>query len=342
MTKKERRRAELDAIKILRLREAGRGTDEAIKMAIPMINSRPTEYTRTRRRRALRAVEEAKRLKMYADDYEKAKQVLKPRKKPMTEEQKTRRRLERMQGKRATRKQLDAIKAGYSAREIFHKVERDSVTYKRRAYALNRRYTAQVSEYVEAWGRETLNEELEYRTAEQIAKRQGWEREDQVDDSLGWAIFSGLDKETQIITWQRLTAAFPYVRDAELEDAKKKYHSSGFFIYNNSAWDGFMIYGMNKGQFESHQAAGDKLIPKLFGSEYIYKEDFDGFGIVTTRKEWENVEELADDWSISRKYRPKRDSYVKYREADTWEDDRAGMIKKAQEELERVRKHEDN
>lgn len=315
MTKQEKRRAQLDAIKVLKLMNSGKATtEEALKMAIPMIDSKPTEYTKKRRRRAANEVRKAVAAKMYSEDYAKSvKKARKSKKANLTDLQKRTRRARRMvKFHRLTARQRAGLSKGYSARQVVRQwTPIGSKTYKARITRLRNGYELSAELLAE------VSHEAEYLTAGQIAKKYHIDKKqpphgvDYIDDfpADDWETFTDVrDVGAKSIPWDTLVAKFgEYIRGHEIERPSRSGHSSGFFLYDNDFFNEKSVNDIeSKGKYETLEVAKNTILTKVFGDKYIYVSDTDDGtdGIVLLREEWEDVFELADDWTVSLQYKP--------------------------------------
>ena len=306
MTKKERRRAQLDAVKVLKLTQSGQATlSEALQMAIPMIQSKKTEYTRARRRRAKIEVEKAQRARVYVDEYKKIIDTKKPKRRKMTENEKTRRRARRMLEKQGrgvlTARQKKAIVEGFSAREVVRGWSPiGTKTWKARKTTLERNF-----EIPDGTNILKINHELEYRTANEVARRHGFERKEQpaADPSpVLWNTFT--DVGPILIDWERLVAGYGNrIRSRDIEDNSPG-HKSRYVIYENGLFEGSIdFYDIDhKGRFSSLKEARADILAHAMGNDYIYIEYADGVGRVFLTDEWFVVAALAPDWWETGRY----------------------------------------
>lgn len=331
MTKQEKRRAQLDAIKVLKLMNTGKATEEeALKLAIPMVNSKPTKYTRLRRKRAASEVQKAVTAQMYAEDYAKSVQKVRKTKRPnLTDLQKRTRRARRMvKLHKLTARQRAGLRKGYSARQVVRQwTPIGSKTYKARVTRLRNGYELSAELLAE------VSHEAEYLTAGQIAEKYHIDKKkpphgiDYIDDfpADDWETFTDVrDISKKSISWDLLVSKFgEYIRGYELEKKTRRGHSSGFFLYDNDFFGEKSIDDIErKGHFASIVEAKNTILTKVFGDKYIYVSDTDDGddGIVLLREEWEDIFELADDWTTSLQYKPGGKALSERIAEDVWED----------------------
>lgn len=307
MTKKDRRRAQLDAVKVLKLTQSGKATlQEAIARAVPMVQSKPTKYTRLRRRRALVEVQKAQKARIYVEEYEKRTRPPKPKPKRMTEQQKTRRRAARMLERaglppKLTERQRKAIAEGYSAAEVVRGwAVIGSRTWKSRKTKLERGYKVPAGT---DW--EQLNRELEYRTADKVARAHGFEKtekEESTPTPITWKKFTSVPPIA--ITWEQLKKGYGNrISREEIEDTSTG-HKCGYLIYENELYeDDIKLTDIDHaGKFPDLRTARADVLEKTHGNDYIYIETADGVGVVLLALEWFSAMALAPDWETSLLY----------------------------------------
>lgn len=310
MTKTERRRAQLDALKILKLTNKGTSLEDATRLAVPMVQSKATSYTRTRRRRARIEAQKAMRARMYAEDY--AKEIkLKPKKprKRLSDLQKRENRARKMTGGRLTARQKEALKKGYSARQAVRgRTPEGSKQWRARVSRLKNAYDLTGSSLTDS----EIKSLSEYMTAKEIAKRYNLPQLDtskRLKPASEWWTLLDTKKQDTDIDYETLKKAFgDYISSHELEQPQVEGHNRGFFIYDNGLHTGETITLATldePGDFKSIEDACVIICEKVFGPDYIFImfETKPG-GIVIKASQWATVGELAPDWEDTLHYKP--------------------------------------
>lgn len=304
-----KRRAELDAVRVLKVMTSN-GVDlaEAVIQAIPLIQSKATEYTRSRRRRArAKALTELKKQKTPAKALEAVKRYRKKATKPrrLTEYEKHKRSFERKasrekkkqpigtNARKLTAEEKQALKK-YTGAQVF-RGKATGKKYGRRWTTLYKKY--EIPEDLDG----KIADDLEYMTPAEIAKKYGLK--EKIEETPDWDVFTDCtEKENERISYYRLRMSCPWISHAEYEDAESEGHQAGYFLYDNGFLENVSFFDLEKGNFSTLSEARAEFVSDYFGDAYIYVDNGAGRGRILLKSEYENAVTLAGDWVDSLRY----------------------------------------
>lgn len=309
-----KRRAELDAVKVLEvMTDNGVDLAKATEIAVPMVQSKSTKYTRSRRRRArLKALAELKKQKTPSRALEAVKAKTKRKGRPVTRrlttQEKHRRALSRIMSKRGTDRKLtkeerEALKV-YTARQVYRGRATGVKLYNRREKFWNT-YDMDFDSDLDG-----MDRDLEWMTPAEVAKKYGLEKlkpETPESPEEPWQTFTDCsEQEGKSLNYEHLKSAAPWISSSEYENPESDFHKSGFFLYVNG-WleDGLSLFDLKPGKFETLTKMRQKIVSDYFGDSYIYVEDSQdpAHGRILIKSEYEEATELASDWVDSLHYR---------------------------------------
>ena len=310
-----RRRATLDAVKVLKAMSGGVDIDTATALAVPLVQSKPTKETRRRRTNAKRLA--LKELRTHKTPLKALEATRKPRAvahkiAPTSLHGARIKRAEALLQKRAkggkprklTQEERRALKT-YTARQVLNPAT-DKLYFKR-LEILDTSYTTPHSNDVEK-----IIEDARYMTPGAIAKKYGLQklRKAGTEPPDVWQKFTDCsDIENTAIEYDRLRAARSTISSREYEEGSNgpaKGHTDGGFMYENDYLeDDLTLFDLKPGRFDSVKAMREKIVADYFGDMYIYvHQDSTGRGRVLLRNEYENARTLASDWVDSLLYIP--------------------------------------
>lgn len=309
-----RRRAILDAVKVLNVMSGGVDIDTATALAVPLVQSKPTKETRRRRTNAKRLA--LKELRTHKTPLKALEAAKKPRAvahkiAPTSLHGARIKRAKALLQKRAkggkprklTQKERRALKT-YTARQVLNPAT-DKLYFKR-LEILDASYTTPHPDDVEE-----IIEDARYMTPGAIAKKYGLQklRKAGIEPPDVWQKFTDCsDIENTAIEYDRLRATRSDISNGEYEDNNGVTvgHTDGGFMYENGYLeDELTLFDLKPGRFKSIKAMREKIVADYFGDMYIYvHQDSTGRGRVLLRKEYENARTLAPDWVDSLLYIP--------------------------------------